>query len=59
MSERKLTDREIETILSDYTIMREALIEIMATTDTSSPGQVSTAHKMRRKAEEALAEIEG
>ena len=58
MSERKLTDREIEALLSDYTIMRDALVEIMMT-DKESDINSPTAQKMRKKAEEALAEMEG
>ena len=58
MSERKLTDREIDTLLSDYTIMRDALIEIM-TADSSIPNISPTVIKMRKLAETAISEIEG
>ena len=58
MSERKLTDREIEALLSDYTIMRDALIEIM-TADSSIPNISPTVIKMRKLAETAISEIEG
>ena len=58
MSERKFTDREIETLLSDYTIMRDALVEIMMT-DKESDINSPTAQKMRKIAEAAIADMEG
>ena len=54
----KHTQEEIETLLSDYTILRDALVEIMMT-DKESDINSPTAQKMRKIAEAAIADMEG
>ena len=54
----KHTKEEIDTLLSDYCIMRDALIEILMT-DKESDINSPTAQKMRKIAEAAIADMEG
>lgn len=51
-------DKKTETLLSDYCIMRDALVEIMMT-DKESDINSPTAQKMRKIAEAAIADMEG